>query len=438
MKTCRNYTRRNALKMGAIAGFGSLSLPALLELEASTKKSNLKSNKSVIIIWMQGGPSHHETFDPKPYAVEAYRGHFDAIPTNVDGIQISDHLNKSAKIMDKWNIVRGLHHNNNSHASAYNIMYTGYKAATPGQTRNSYPSIGSVVSEHAKRENPQVPPYVTIPTHNPGTRPVYLGQDNDPYQTRSRPSSSTAYKDTNFTLTDSLTINRLDNRNSLLDGFDRMNASLDKSGTMNAIDEFTGRAYDMLSAGKAAKAFDIESEPDHIKQLYGFDGNFKFGRDALLARRLVESGVRLVSITTPFGWDTHSNSGKSMSERNLPELDLAWSSLITDLDQRGMLKDTMVIAWGEFGRTPKVNGNSGRDHWANCMTCAIAGGDTKGGCFVGESDKTGSYPIKGYTPADVLQTAYSHLGINSEYSYVDHSGRPIPILNQGKVIEDLL
>ena len=194
----------------------------------------------------------------------------------------------------------------------------------------------------------------------------------------------------------------------------------------------------MLSAGKAAKAFDIESEPEHIKQLYGFDGNFKFGRDALLARRLVESGVRLVSITTPFGWDTHSNSGKSMSERNLPELDLAWSSLITDLDQRGMLKDTMVIAWGEFGRTPKVNVSSGRDHWANCMTCAIAGGDTKGGCFVGESDKTGSYPIKGYTPADVLQTAYSHLGINSEYSYVDHSGRPIPILNQGKVIEDLL
>lgn len=438
MKTCKTYSRRNALKMGAIAGFGSLSLPALLELEASTKKSNLKSNKSVIIIWMQGGPSHHETFDPKPEAMDTYRGHFNAIPTNVDGIQISDYLNKSAKVMDKWSIVRGLHHGNNSHASSYTNMYTGYKPATPGQNTNNYPSIGAIVSEHAKKEKPQVPPYVTIPTQNAGTHAVYLGQDNDPYQTKNRPSTNFKYKDTNFTLDDSLTINRLDNRNSLLSSFDRMTSTLDKSGTMTAVDEFTARAYDMLAAGQAAKAFDIDKEPDSIKKLYEFDGTFSFARDALLARRLVESGVRLVSITTPFGWDTHSKSGQTLSERNLPELDLAWSALITDLSQRGMLEDTMVIAWGEFGRTPKVNATAGRDHWGNCMTCAIAGGTVKGGRVAGESDKTGSYPITGYTPADVLQTAYDHLGINSEYSYVDHSGRPIPILNQGKIIKDLL
>ena len=207
--------RRSFLQVGTISGIGYLTLPQLL----AANKNALTSNKSVIIVWMGGGPSHHETFDPKPYAPQPFKGHFEAIPTVVDGIQLPEQLVKCADCMDKWSIIKGLYHDNNNHSSAHEIMHSGYKAPVPNQQRNFYPSIGSTIAEHAKKDN-DVPPYVVIPNNNNGTRPGYLPHEFGPYETKSRPSSNATYKDTNFTLNDTLTVNRVDNRGDLLKAFD--------------------------------------------------------------------------------------------------------------------------------------------------------------------------------------------------------------------------
>jgi len=420
--------RRSFLEVGAIAGMGNLTLTGLL---AANKKA-LNENKSVIVVWMNGGPSHHETFDPKPYAPQPFKGHFEAIPTVVDGIQLPDKLVDCADCMDKWSIIKGLHHDNNNHSSAHEIMHSGYKAKEPNQQQNFYPSIGSTIAEHTRKDG-EVPPYVVIPSHSRGTRPGYLPHEYGPYETKSRPSSTAEYKDTNFTLDDTLTINRVDNRGDLLKSFDNFRTIVDKSGMVKSIDEFNEKAQGLLTSGKAANAFDIDKESTFTKDLYGPG----FGRDLLLARRLVESGVKMVTVRTPFGWDTHQNSAKSMGENNLPQFDKAFSGLINDLHSRGMMEDVMVVAWGEFGRTPKINANGGRDHWSRSMAAAIAGGKVKGGRVAGESDKTGSEPVIGITPPDVLSTIYDHMGVNTKRNYYDHSGRPHPILNQGNIITEL-
>jgi len=420
--------RRTFLEIGAATGIGHLTLPGLL----ASNKHALNNDKSVIIVWMGGGPSHHETFDPKPNAPQPFKGHFEAIPTAVDGIQLPAPLAKCADCMDKWSIVKGLYHSNNSHSSAHEIMHSGYNAPVQNQQQNFYPSIGSTISEHAKRDN-EVPPYVVIPNHNNGTRPGYLPHEFGPYETKNRPSSSNPYQDTNFTLSDTLTVRRVNNRGDLLKSFDGLRTIVDKSGMVDSINEFNGKAQGLLTSGKAAKAFDIEKESTFTKDLYG-EG---FGRDLLLARRLVEGGVKMVTVKTPFSWDTHSNSDKSMGNKNLPQFDQAFSALINDLHARGMMEDVMVVAWGEFGRTPAVNANGGRDHWSRAMAAAIAGGKVKGGRVAGESDKTGSEPVTGITPPDVLSTIYDHMGVNTKQHYYDHSGRPHPILNRGNIITEL-
>ena len=270
------------------------------------------------------GPSNHETFDPKPNAPQPFKGHFEAIPTAVDGIQLPEHLVKCADCMDKWSIVRGLHHDNNSHSSAHEIMHSGYKAPVSNQQQNFYPSIGSTISEHAKGGD--VPAYVVIPNHNNGTRPGYLPHEFGPYETKNRPSSSNPYKDTNFTLDDALTANIVDNRSDLLKAFDSFRTIIDKSGMVDSINEFNTKARGLLTSGTAANAFNIEKETTFTKNLYG-DG---FGRDLLLARRLVESGVKMVTVKTPFSWDTHNNSDKRMGEGNLPQFDKAFGALISE------------------------------------------------------------------------------------------------------------
>jgi len=422
-------SRRSFIVSGAMLGANNLTLPQLL---ASQKRTGLHKNKSVIVVWMNGGPSHHETFDPKPYAPQPFKGHFEAIPTTVDGIQLPEHLAKCADCMDKWSIIKGLYHDNNNHSSAHEIMHSGYKAPVPNQQQNFYPSIGSTISEHASK-GAEVPPYVVVPNHNNGTRPGYLPHEFGPYETKTRPSSTIPYRDTNFTLDQSLTVDIVDNRKNLLKEFDSFRSILDKSGMVDSIDEFNSKAQGLLTSGKAANAFDIEKESTFTKELYG-EG---FGRDLLLARRLVEGGVKMVTVKTPFGWDTHQASDKSMGERNLPQFDKAFSALIIDLHSRGMMDDVMVVAWGEFGRTPKINANGGRDHWSRSMAAAIAGGKVKGGRVAGESDKTGSEPVTGITPPDVLTTIYDHMGVNPKHQYYDHSGRPHPILNQGRVLKEL-
>ncbi|MCI0534064.1 MAG: DUF1501 domain-containing protein [Verrucomicrobiales bacterium] len=443
--------RRSFLKAGVL-GLAGLSLGDLLrwEARAAVQRKQTKRENSVIILWMRGGPSQHETWDPKPDAPLEYRGEFGAMSTSVPGIQICDLLPMSAKIMHKWSIVRSLHHTDAGHSTGDQICFTGYPSAPdlpaegPG---NTMPSCGSVVAKQLQQRNPKLPAYVIIPRIVPGTGSAYLGRGCDPFETIADPAKSSDFKIPNFALPAGVSLQRLENRRSLLESMDGLRRELDHSGQMASMDQFQQRAWDILSGNEARAAFNLEAEPREVRERYGFIPEFKaptpdrcgvpaWSQRFVLARRLVEAGVRLVTVDCRW-WDTHVQGFDTMRNGFLPRWDRAYSALIEDLDQRGLLETTMVVAWGEFGRTPKVNAQAGRDHWPNVFSAALAGGGIQGGRVVGSSDKTGAEPAENpKTPQDVLATLYRHLGIDLTAQYTDHSGRPHPVLPSGKPIDE--
>jgi hypothetical protein len=444
--------RRSFLKMGAL-GLAGLSLSDLLRCEANAASKGISTSRqnSVIILWMRGGPSQHETWDPKPEAPLEYRGEFRAISTKVPGIQICELLPLSARIMDKWSIVRSLHHTDAGHSTGDQICFTGYPPAPevpPEGPGNIMPSCGSIVMKQLQRKNPRLPAYVMIPKMVPGTGAAYLGRGCDPFETVADPAREGVFKVPNFTLPQGISMQRFEHRRELLEGFDKLRREVDQSGQMEAMDQFNQRAWDMLSGNEAREAFDLDAEPKAIRERYGFIPEFKaptpdrcgvpaWSQRFLLARRLVEAGVRLVTVDVRW-WDTHVQGFDTMRNGFLPRWDRAYSALIEDLDQRGLLESTMVIAWGEFGRTPKVNAQAGRDHWPNVFSAAVAGGRIQGGRVIGSSDDKGAEPASNpQTPQDMLATIYRHLGIDTTIQYNDHSGRPHPVLPSGKPIEEL-
>lgn len=438
-------SRRSFLKAGGIGMFG-LSLPQLLALEARAG-ADAKTQNNVIILWMRGGPSQHETWDPKMEAPAEYRGAFGATSTKVPGIQIVDMLPKCAAVQDKWSIVRSLHHTNAGHSAGDQILFTGHP---PGKSPdvNIHPSCGSIVSEQLGHLTPQLPAYVAIPKQVPGTDSAYLGVSHKPFETIVDPANDGPFNLQNFSLVEGISENRFSNRRNLLQGFDQFRASLDGSGQMQSIGKFHEKAYDILSSDKARAAFDLDAEPRDLRERYGFIPRYDpqdprrcsanaFCQRVLLGRRLVEAGVRLVTVDCRW-WDTHVEGVDSMKNGFLPRWDQCYSALIEDLDQRGLLDTTMVIAWGEFGRTPRVNKDNGRDHYPNVFSAALAGGPIKGGRVVGSSDSKGAFPLDNpKSPQDVLATMYQHLGVDTERHYLDHGGRPIITLPFGKPIEEL-
>jgi hypothetical protein len=444
--------RRSFLKVGLL-GLAGLSLGDLLRAEAKAKLKGeaFAHQNSVIILWMRGGPSQHETWDPKPDAPLEYRGEFSAISTKVPGIQICELLPMSARIMDKWSIIRSLHHTDAGHSSGDQICFTGYLAAPdvpadgPG---NIMPSCGSIVAKQLQHHNPRLPAYVMIPKMVPGTGAAYLGQACNPFETVADPAKTGPFSIPNFALPAGISLQRLQERRTLLEGLDHLRREVDQSGQIGAVDEFQQRAWDILSGREAREAFDLDAEPSSVRQRYGLIPEFKaptpdrcgvpaWSQRMLLARRLVEAGVRLVTVDVRW-WDTHVQGFDTMRNGFLPRWDRAYSALIEDLDQRGLLDSTMVIAWGEFGRTPKVNANAGRDHWPNVFSAAVAGGGIQGGRVVGASDAKGAEPDSSpKTPQDLLATMYRHLGIDTTTQYADHSGRPHPVLPFGNPIEEL-
>ncbi|MEO8427955.1 MAG: DUF1501 domain-containing protein [Verrucomicrobiota bacterium] len=444
--------RRSFLKVGLL-GLAGLSLADLLKCEAAAVangKSRSREN-SVIILWMRGGPSQHETWDPKPEAPIEYRGEFGAISTNVPGIQICDLLPMSARIMDKWSIIRSLHHTDAGHSSGDQICFTGYPAAPevpPEGPGNIMPSCGSIVARQLQHKTPRLPAYVMIPRILPGAGAAYLGGACNPFETIADPARDGPFKLPNFALPAGISLQRLDSRRALLEGVDNLRRDVDQSGQMESMDQFQQRAWDMLSGREAREAFDLDAEPRAIRERYGYLPEFKaptsdrcgapaWSQRFLLARRLVEAGVRLVTVDVRW-WDTHVQGFDTMRNGFLPRWDRAYSALIEDLEQRGLLTSTMVIAWGEFGRTPRVNANAGRDHWPNVFSAAVAGGGVQGGRVVGSSDSKGAEPESNpKTPQDVLATMYRHLGIDTTVQYTDHSGRPHPVLPSGNPIEEL-
>ena len=439
--------RRGFVKAGAL-GMAGISLPQVLKAESAADPAKTSKEKSVIILWQRGGPSQHETWDPKPDAPQDYRGAFGAMSTNVPGIQICDLLPKCAKVMDKFSIIRSLYHTDAGHSAGDQVMFTGYPPNKGNPNENFYPSCGSIVAEQQGHLNPDLPPYVMIPKRLPGVDPAYLGKKYAPFETQADPAVEGPFNLPNFSLGDSLSLNRLDSRKGLLKSFDDIRREVDVSGSMEAADGFNQQAFDILTSPKARDAFDLDAEPRKLRERYGFMPAYKaptpdrcgvpaWSQRMLLARRLVEAGVRLVTVDLRW-WDTHVKGYETMRDGFLPRWDQAYSALLQDLEDRGLSDNVMVVAWGEFGRTPKVNSTGGRDHYPNVFSASVSGGGIQGGRVIGESDSKGAEPKeRPVQPQDVLATMYRHLGIDYNKHYLDHGGRPVPVLPFGAPISEL-
>ncbi len=451
-RTCPEFrrlsrvTRRGFLRAGALGAAG-LTLFELLRSQTRAGAAEDKRGNSVILLWMRGGPSHIDMWDPKPDAPAEYRGEFGTIPTSVPGIQLTDMLPMCARVMDQWSIIRSLYHHDAGHSTADQICFTGYPSG-PSPDENIHPSCGSIVAEQLGRMSPELPAYVMVPRLLPGAGSAYLGPSYRPFETQADPAVDGPFKVPNFELASGLTLNRLDDRQTLARDFDRLRASADHAGMMDAMDDFQRQAIGILTSDRARDAFNLDAEPRELRERYGLQPAFdpkasdrcgapNWSQRMLLARRLVEAGVRLVTVDLRW-WDTHVLGFESLRLGFLPRFDRAYTALLADLKSRGLLDRTLVLAWGEFGRTPRVNAQAGRDHYPNVFSAALAGGPVKGGRVLGSSDAQGAFPLDNpVTPQDVLFTLYRHLGVDTEKLYVNSAGRPISVLPSGRWLTEL-
>jgi hypothetical protein len=425
--TVNNHTnlfgRRDLLRLGSLGSLG-ITLDKVLRAKPSA------SDISCILVWQSGGPSHLDTFDMKPDAPKEYRGEFKPIPTNVPGIQISEHLPFTAKQADKFTILRSMKSKENNHERAINYLMTGY---LPLSTLE-FPSMGSVVSKEKGSKN-GLPPYVAIPNTFPSYGGGYLGGEYNPFL--SGDPNVTGYQVRDLTLPTDVDWQRVGDRNYLLKQMDAKFKALDSNADYDAMDSFYQRAYDLMRSPAAKKAFDIQSESAALRERYG---RTPVGQGCLLARRLVEAGVRFVTVAK--GWlnyDTHGDNFNTMKKVLLPEFDRGFASLLQDLHDRGMLDSTLVIAMGEFGRTPKVNDAAGRDHHNKAWSIALAGAGISGGRVLGATDakamEVTDFPVE---PEDLLHTIYRILGVDPTKAYQTPIGRPSNIVNGGRMIPGLV
>lgn len=438
-------SRRDFIRAGALTTAG-LSLPMLLRQQAAAGSTQARP-RSVILLWMRGGPSQHETWDPKPQAPVEYRGYFGAISSKVPGIQLCHMLPKSAAIMDQWSIVRSLNHHDAGHSAGDQYCFTGYPNEGDPNV-NSKPSCGSVVARQLQDKHPELPAYVMIPRMVPGADSAYLGPAYRPFETQADPANEGPFTIPNLSLSAGLSLDRMASRRDLLRSMDGLRREVDQRGEMDAMDQFQRHAWEIVTSPKARDAFDLDAEPRSLRERYGFMAAYRaptpdrcgvpaWSQRFLLARRLVEAGVPLVTVDCRW-WDTHVKGYETMRDGFLPRWDQAYSALIEDLADRGMLETTMVLAWGEFGRTPRVNATGGRDHYPKVFSAALAGGGIQGGRVVGASDSKGALPLENpKSPPDVLATIYRHLGVNTAVNYRDHAGRPHPVLAGGKLLREL-
>lgn len=415
---CDGVPRREFLKVGALgAGAYSLSLADLLKARAEPATGGRKGSgpKSVIMIFLPGGPPHMDMYDMKPEAPLEYRGELRPISTNVDGVRICELFPRQAKIMDKLSLLRAVVGADGSHS--------GYQFMTAYRQRDMRPALGSVVSM-LEGSAGDMPPYVSLNRRN-SEKPIYLGPQHGPFQ----PSGPAL---NNMKLPGGFKTDRFQSRRNLLAGFDRMRRDADAGGSMVGMDEFSRRAFEMITAGTVRDAFDTKMEDPRTVEAYG-----KAGKRFLMARRLVEAGVRVVTLSFG-GWDTHSKNFDKMRQQ-LPQLDQALCALICDLEMRGMLDDVAIAMWGEFGRTPKINKNAGRDHWPKVMSALLAGGGLRHGQVIGTTNPRGEYATGGLvTEKNLHATLYHVLGIDPEKTLINNAGRPSYILDDRDPIRGLV
>ncbi len=422
---CDGVSRRDFLRVGAIgAGAFSLTLADVLKLQAApspslksgTRAAQRSKQKAVIMVYLPGGPSHIDMYDPKPDAPSEYRGEFKAIDTNVPGIQVCEHFPRQARMMDKLAILRSVVGSDGDH-SAYQFM-TAYPR------KSNRPSLGSVVSRMSQENETDLPPYVALNRMNEED-PRYLGAAHRPF-VPSGPGLE------NLSLASGVDMSRLKSRKGLLSTFDTLRRDIDTSGTFAGMDEFTHRAFDMISTGAVREAFDTSKEDPRTIEAYG-----KEGQRFLQARRLIEAGVRVVTLSIG-GWDTHSDNFKTL-RKQLPQVDSGIASLVQDLDSRGMLDDVTVVMWGEFGRTPKISNGAGRDHWPQVMSVLMAGGGLRTGQVIGSTDSKAERavdrPIK---TEHIHATIYQTLGIDPSHAFTNEAGRPVYVLDDREAIRELV
>ncbi|MCH2117965.1 MAG: DUF1501 domain-containing protein [Pirellulales bacterium] len=434
---CNGVTRRHALRLGASGLISGLTLPQLLELQAKAAGPQPLKAKACIFIFLEGGPPHQDMWDPKPEAPEEIRGPFQAIQTSVPGTWVTDQLPRCAAIADKYTILRSHSHTVNGHSTGYHYVMTGHKPTfadglNPVPFNEFYPSIGSIVSRELKSGG-ALPKYINVPHLMGAGGPGFYGAEHAPFVIEADPSQAD-FKVKDLQPTSRLSEKRLSVRQKLLADIDRRNRNRDQgvAGTMSTYYE---KAYDLITSPEAKRAFDIQSEPASVREAYGYT---QLGQCTLLARRMVEAGCRFVGIDAP-GWDVHFNCFPSLRTDLIPHLDCAFSALVNDLDQRGILDDTLVIVMGEMGRTPRVNVSAGRDHWSMAQSVVFAGGGIKPGQVIGATDKHAAAPTSNPVGVnDILRTISVLMGIDPDRMYYDPLGRPVPIVNGGKIIPQLI
>jgi uncharacterized protein (DUF1501 family) len=422
----RGVDRRGFLRVGAL-GFAGLALPDVLRARAAAGEG--KPDSAVILIFLAGGPSHLETYDPKPGAPAEYRGPFGAIATNVAGIRLSATLPRHARIADKFAIVRSCCHETPAHEGGKKRVLTGH-LTRPGdeETVMELPPISAVVARERGANRPGMPASVACPPGVYYAKGAYLGRGYDAFEFY----AGNGPRDLNGSR--EMTPKRLESRRELLAGLDGLRRDIDSSHAMDGMDACQARAFETVSGGAAREAFDLEREPKSVRDTYGPDW---VGKACLQARRLVEAGVTFVTLGWA-GWDDHDGLKDKMAER-APILDQAVAALIEDLHARGLDRKVTVMVLGEFGRTPKMSASGGRDHWPQAMSVLLSGGGMKMGQVIGATDARGEQPVeRRLAPEDILATVYANLGIDPRAEFVNHAGRPIPILPRGEPIAELL
>jgi hypothetical protein len=436
---CEGFYRRDILKIGS-AGLLGLSLPQLLRIEARADRraadAPRKRAKSVIMVWLAGGPATIDMWDLKPEAPEGVRSDFKPIKTTAAGVEVSEHLPKMAQVMDRVTLVRSVAHTIPSHEIATTFMTTGNKPTAALQ----YPSLGSVAAKMLPVEK-GVPPYVSFGDLRGGKAggPGYLGTGYNPFFVEGvggRGNAPVNLRVRGIQLPNTFSLDDLARRDELLKSFDQGFKALDNNGEVtDGLDGFHKQALEILRSTKTKQAFNLGAEPQALRERYGTNG---FGTGALAARRLVEAGVRFVTVSLG-GWDTHDGTFAKHKTNLQPTLDQTLSTLIADLDERGLLDSTIVYCAGEFGRTPKINPRTGRDHWARSMAVLLAGGGLKRGYAHGATDAHGAVPAtEPVSPDDVAATIFHSLGLDPHAELQTPAGRPVQLFREGKVVEAML
>lgn len=434
-RRCDGMTRRDMIRLGGLTALG-LALPDLFRRRAAAGESRSGRAKSCILIWLDGGPSHLETFDVKPDAPSEVRGPFQTIQTNVPGTNISECLPNTARITDKIAIVRSVTSPLGEHGIANHYLLTGYK---PSPVLD-YPSYGSVVA-HVRGGQHTLPPYIAIPDVKPTASSGFLGAAFRPFAVGGDPAKPD-FRVSNLNFYPGVTDGRMERRREFVSQLDKFQQAIE-SGPPNA-DPALEQAYRLATSPEAKKAFDLSQEKPAVRARYG---PRTVGQSCLLARRLVEAGVGFVTVNNT-GWDTHEGlvmrlkegyAGAKIGVGLVPLFDQAFAALVGDLSERGLLDDTLVVAMGEFGRTPKLNTRGGRDHWPRVFSVALAGGGIKGGQVLGSSDAVGESPKdRPVTPADLANTLYTLLGIDPAKEIFTSDGRPVQVSQGGQTVRELM